>query len=227
MSESSLRYRFRTALGEVELPAQVSHQTRLALRQLADTPPTRLRWVPGAVAAILAVAIIAGLLAAGSLLRNHDKSANNGPVVVACADLVSAGAASRGGLTMQVFLFINASDSECTLTAPTISLIEASGLALDIPQDLAPGVKEAVLRVGAHQAAAVPYSINSLQCSQSLRFEQVKAIFSGTVEVRIALAGELCPGSRIVIAAPIPAKTCADGTFAWALPNSRGLAPSC
>jgi hypothetical protein len=87
-----------------------------------------------------------------------------------CTNLVSAGAAWRGDPTKPVLLFINGSAAGCKLKAPAVSLIDESGNELDVPQHFAHGANEAVLQLEAHQAFAVPYSITSLACEQTLRF---------------------------------------------------------
>jgi len=146
----------------------------------------------------------------------------------ACSDLVSAGSGSRGdGLTEPAFLFINGSGSLCALLEPAFSFIDGSGAAIDIHQNLTPGAEGQALQLGAHKAAAIPYTFDPVaQCSQSVRFGHVVATFSGGIDVRIGLAGELCPGGRMTVSAPIPALICKDGTFAWAPPKS-GVTARC
>jgi hypothetical protein len=225
MTESTLRSQFREAIGEPDVPADLRHQTRLALRQLADSQPARFRWIPGAIAAILTVAVIGGFLAVGAYWRTHTAPASSGPSV-ACSELVSSGSAAHGDLTKAAFLFINGSSAACTVTAPTISLIGSAGTALDVPQDEAPGAREG-MHLAAHRAVAIPYSITSLECSQTLRYGYMTATFSSGQSIRIEVAGETCPGSRITISPPIPAQICANGTFAWAVPGQPGLKSSC
>jgi hypothetical protein len=71
MNEVDLRSEFRKALGEPNVPADFRHQARLAVRQPADKPQPRLQWVPGTIAAVLALAIIAGFFAVGEYRRSH------------------------------------------------------------------------------------------------------------------------------------------------------------
>jgi hypothetical protein len=168
-----------------------------------------------------AFALVSALTAIGCSMVSHPTAAPN------CDDLVGVGSVNtRGDLTKWAFVFINGSGSTCSLRAPAVSLIDTAGAALEIPQDFAPGAKDAALQLPAHQAVAIPYTISSLECSQTLRFDHVVAGFSGGVSTRIPLAGELCPGSRIVVFAPIAAVSCEDGTFVW-VPSGSGLRPRC
>jgi hypothetical protein len=105
-------------------------------------------------------------------------------------------------------------------------MIGESGAALDVRQDWASGAKDG-MNVGAHKAVAIPYAITSLECSQTLRYGYMTATFSSGQTIRIDVAGETCPGSRITIFPPIPAQICANGTFAWAVPGQPGLKSSC
>jgi hypothetical protein len=227
MTESNVRSRLHEALGEPDMPADLRHRTRLGLKQLADAHPARHQWIPGALAAGLAIAIVAGLVAVDVYRRSHSAPAIAGPTVE-CSELVSVGGAARGlnPTSNEVLLFINGSDSTCTIGAPSVLLIGDSGKALDVPQDWAPGAHQR-LQLGPRQAAAVPYSISSLGCLVALRFGHVAATFSGGVTVPVTLAGELCAGSRITVSAPIPAHSCADGSFTWTSSNSPGFKPTC
>jgi hypothetical protein len=139
-----------------------------------------------------------------------------------CANLVSAGVAFRGDLTKAVFLFINGADSACTLHAPMISLIGDTGIRLDIPQDWAPMANEQVLQLEAHDVGAIPFVIASMECAQTLRFDHITANFNGGVMVRVPGGGEVCPGSRIRVSAPVAAQMCADGSFGWTFPGGGG-----
>jgi hypothetical protein len=69
MDESTLRSRIRKEIGESEIPADLSHRTRVALQEMAATPPMGRQWIPGAIAAGLAIATVAGFLAAGATPR--------------------------------------------------------------------------------------------------------------------------------------------------------------
>ena len=86
MDESNLRKRLRDAIGEPSLPAHVPEQTRLALRQAAANEPSRHRWIPGFVAVVLAIGMVAGLLAVDNLTRS--------PAPVAIAPQVQCAASS-------------------------------------------------------------------------------------------------------------------------------------
>lgn len=168
-----------------------------------------------------AFALVSALAATGCSTVSHPTAAPD------CADLVSAGAVNaRGDMTRFAFVFINGSGSTCSLRVPAVSLIGDSGAALKIPQDSASGTDDAALQLPPHQAVAIPYMISSLGCSQTLRFDHVVARFSGGVNVQVPLAGELCPGSRISVSAPVTALTCEDGTFRW-VPSDSGLRPTC
>jgi hypothetical protein len=173
---------------------------------------------PGVPASWLALVVV--------LLSTGCSSASPVTKVDNCTALVRAGAGFRGTTSNQVFLVINGSESTCALKPPTLSLVGDSGTRLDVAQDWAPGASDQVLRLGAHKPAAVPYSITSLPCGQTLRFRHVTATF-GAVSVAIALAGETCPGSRIRVSTPIPARICANGSFTWASPGGGGLLPEC
>ncbi len=86
MDESNFRNRLRNAIGEPSLPAHVPAQTRLALRQAAANEPSRHRWIPGFVAGVLAIGIVAGFLAIDTLTRS--------PAPVAIAPQVQCAASS-------------------------------------------------------------------------------------------------------------------------------------
>jgi hypothetical protein len=167
-------------------------------------------------AGVATVAVVFAILATSS------GSACNSVQAADCTNLVSAGAASRGDITKLALLFINGAASACTLRAPMISLIDDAGASLDIPQDWAPLANEQVLRLEAQHAAAVPFEITSLECAQTLRYAYSTAIFGGGVKARVPAAGELCPGSRIRVWAPVAAEMCTDGSFAWSSPNGSG-----
>ena len=167
---------------------------------------------PGAPILAFAVALLATGLG----------SACNSVQAPECANLVSAGQAFRGDISNSVFLFINGSDSACTLRAPTISLNDDAGIRLDVPQDWAPLANEQALRLDTQNAAAVPFTITPLQCSRTLRSSYFTAIFRGGLKVRVSVIVELCPGSRIRVWAPVPAQMCADGSFVWISPIGGG-----
>lgn len=121
-----------------------------------------------------AVALVGALTASGCATDSHPAAAPD------CAELVTAGATNtRGDMTRFAFVFVNDSDSTCSLRAPAVSLIGDSGAPLEIPQGSAEGAKGAALQLPPHQAGAIPYGISSLSCSQTLRYDHVVARFSG------------------------------------------------
>jgi len=79
MNESNLRSRIRKAIGESDMPADLSHRTRVALQQTAAAPPAGRQWIPGAIAAVLAIAVVAGFFAVGAYNRNHNVPVGPGP----------------------------------------------------------------------------------------------------------------------------------------------------
>ncbi len=162
------------------------------------------------------VAIAIAILAAGSATGCQSVQAPN------CANLDSAGVAFVGDFTRAVFLFINGADAACTLHASMISLVGDAGTSLDIPQDWAPMANEQVLQLAAHDVAAIPFVIPSMECAQTLRFDHFNATFSGGVMVRVPSGGDVCRGSRIRVSAPVAAQMCADGSFGWTFPGGGG-----
>lgn len=87
MNESKLRRKFHAAIGEEPVPTELESQTRVALKRQMETSHARPRWLPGLVAAMLAIAIVASLLAVGEYRRNHSQPATTpahgaGPAVV-------------------------------------------------------------------------------------------------------------------------------------------------
>lgn len=168
-----------------------------------------------------ALALVSTLAVTGCSTNSHPAAAPD------CADLVSAGATNaRGDMTSFAFIFVNGSGSTCSLRAPAVSPIGDSGAALAIPQDSANGAQDAALQLAPNQAGAIPYTISSLSCLQTVRFDHVVARFSGGANLQIPSAGELCPGSRITVSAPVTAVSCEDGSFRWVASNS-GLKPTC
>jgi DNA-binding beta-propeller fold protein YncE len=83
MNESNLRSRIRKAIGESDMPADLSHRTRVALKQTAAAPPAGRQWIPGAIAAMLAIAVVAGFFAVGAYNRNHNVPVGPGPKATA------------------------------------------------------------------------------------------------------------------------------------------------
>ena len=75
MNESDFRSRMRKAIGEPELPADLSAQSRLRLKHAPDGLANP-HWITGIVAIVLAIAVIASLLAIGNFQRNHNQPAN-------------------------------------------------------------------------------------------------------------------------------------------------------
>jgi hypothetical protein len=71
MNDSKLRSRFHQAIGEDPMPTQLSSQTRAAVKQQIDAPRTGPQRFAGAVAVVLSIAIVAGLLAVGEYRRSH------------------------------------------------------------------------------------------------------------------------------------------------------------
>lgn len=177
----------------------------------------------GLVAALLAAALIVALLNSRGTI--NPQPAQGGQ----CLYLYSPGIGST--VQTDAITVINESTSTtCTLKAPTISYIDASGNQLDVPQYWAPGAEQAVLRLGPLGAAAIPFSIQPNQCglnSKSLDYVYIRATFGAGVELHIPAAGNLCQGMRIIVSAPVPAVTCSDGAVTWASPSAGGTKPIC
>jgi len=70
MDESSFRKRLHEALGDADLPPHVGDQTRRALRDASASKPNPARFA-GAIAALLAIAIVAGLVGVNALRRSQ------------------------------------------------------------------------------------------------------------------------------------------------------------
>jgi hypothetical protein len=83
MSDSKLRARFHNAIGDEAVPAELKSQTDLALRRAVDARRLRMRWIPSAIAAALAVAIIASLVAIGAYRRSQTVPSTTGPTTKA------------------------------------------------------------------------------------------------------------------------------------------------
>ena len=80
MNESTLRSLFRSAIGEPEVPAHLSNQARLALKQSIDRQSPRLREGLAVLAALLAaVAVVATLLAPRVFTRVHQLAGTSSP----------------------------------------------------------------------------------------------------------------------------------------------------
>jgi hypothetical protein len=79
MNESELRTKFRDALGEEPVPTELRIQTRAALKHAIVARRTRLQWVPAAIAAMLAIAIVGSLLVVGAYRRSHIVPATTRP----------------------------------------------------------------------------------------------------------------------------------------------------
>jgi hypothetical protein len=71
MDESGFRSWLHKALGESDLPPHVPVQSRAALRQEAAREPRNHPWIAGGVAALLAIAIVAGFLGVGTVRRTQ------------------------------------------------------------------------------------------------------------------------------------------------------------
>jgi hypothetical protein len=125
-------------------------------------------------------------------------------------------------------MLINESTSACTLKAPAISFLDSSGTKLQVPQDWAPGATAGVITLAGAGAAVVPFSLGSGPCSPtSLQFDSIRASFAAGVEVSVRGVGGLCQGSRVLVSAPIPAVSCADGSVMAVSPNLSGPKPTC
>lgn len=74
MNESKLRHKFHEAIGDQPMPAELESQTRVALKRQVRPPQAGMQWLPGLVAVVLSIAIIASLLAIGEYRRNHSQS---------------------------------------------------------------------------------------------------------------------------------------------------------
>ena len=91
MNESTFRSLFRSAIGEPEVPAHLSNQARLALKQSLDRQTPRLREGLAVLAALVAaVAVVATLLAPRVA---HARAA-------ACSDFVSITVTLASNLTI-------------------------------------------------------------------------------------------------------------------------------
>lgn len=213
---------------DVEQPAGDLRARVLASLPVEQRPARRLQTrsfqlAGGLVAGLLAVALVAALLYSRGSLSPHPAQPGG-----QCAYLFSPGTSARGNMTNEVIVVINESLSACTLKAPTVSFIDASGNRLDVPQDLAPGALDGVLTLPGMGAAAVPFTIDTGHCSAtSLKYANIRATFGAGIDVRVNESGEFCKGSRILVSAPIPAVSCGDGSFAWASPNTSGSKPTC
>jgi hypothetical protein len=204
-----------------DLRARVLASLPVEQRSVRRFQARSLQLAGGLVAAFLAVALVAALLYSRGSISPHPAQGGQ------CQYLYSPG--SGGNPQMEAIVVINESTStSCTLKTPAVSFIDAAGNRLDVPQDWAPGASEGGLSLGPLGAAAIPYTVEPSRCSgTSLDYVYMRASFAAGVEVRVPGAGNVCTGMRIVVSAPTPAVTCADGSFAWASPNTSGPKPTC
>jgi hypothetical protein len=91
MDESNLHSRLRKAIGEAELPPHLRVQIRKAVRQAERGNPLNYEWIPGAVAVLLTVAIVAGFVAVSPLRRGQSPITSLSPVACAASSLSVTG----------------------------------------------------------------------------------------------------------------------------------------
>lgn len=219
-----IRSKMHDAL-DAEQPAGDLRSRVLASLPVEQRPARRFQsrsfqLVGGLVAGLLALALVVGLLYSRGSISPHPAQGGQ------CKYLYSPGV--TGQVQDQGILFINESVSSCTFKAPVVSFVDGAGNRLDVPQVWAPGASEGVVTLEGISAAAVPFSIQYSQClATRSQYTFILATFSNGVAVRVDQAGDFCQGSRIVVSTPIPAVSCADGSFVWASPNVSARKPTC
>jgi hypothetical protein len=91
MDESTLRSKFRKAIGEPELPRHVRHGARQALKHAARHNPAKYQWIPGGVAAFLAIVTVATLVAVADRDRGRSPVTGLSPASCMASSLVVTG----------------------------------------------------------------------------------------------------------------------------------------